>query len=515
MSVSEAAPKPAGPPRCATVLQRPAPAGLFWRLALLASVFICVLAAGIGARNRMPWSDEGLFSSASFNLARHGFLGTTVLESSGTGFTRIEQRTYWVMPLYLLGQALWYEFLPSDVLSTRAFTIVWAPLALFAFYVFLARLLPGSRAPALATCLLALSYVYIDNAGFARPDFMCCALGLCGLAAYVALRERRLKGALLLSNAFIAASGLTHPNGLFHLAGLLVVILWFDRRRLGLAEIAIASLPYALFGLGWGWYIAQDYRAFLDQMRSNGANNQRWTATLNPALIFWNEIRGRYLVAFGFVTRGWALVKAFALCAYLAAVAGCVASSRLRRQPAVRLVLLLLATYFVAMSVFNQKLSYYLVHIAPFYLALVAIWVTWLWTAYPGYRRAVVAGVLLLVGVEVGGVLLRAYKRSYMATQRPAMTFLLAHTRPNDRIVGTAALLYELQFDPRLRDDPYLGLRSGRAPDAIVIEPVYREFYEALRAGRPDELKKINERLSTYALAYRNAAYEVYLRSGL
>ncbi len=439
-------------------------------------------------------------------------MGTTVLESAGTGLTRIEQRTYWVMPLYLLGQALWYRFLPSDVFSTRAFTIVWAPAALFAFYVFLARLLPGSRAPALATCLLALSYIFIDNAGFARPDLMCCALGLSGLAGYVALRERHLKGALFLSNAFIAASGLTHPNGLFHAAGLLVVILWFDRRRLGVGAMAMGCLPYALFGLGWGWYIAQDYHAFVDQVGANGAGNERWTATLNPALILWNEIHGRYLVAFGFVTRGWALAKALTLCAYVAAAAGCAAIPGLRRQPAVRLLLALLATYFMAMSVFNQKLNYYLIHIVPFYLALLAVWVSWLWTAHPGYRRVVVAGVLLLVGVEVGGIFLRAYKRSYMATQRPAMAFLLAHTGPRDRIVGTAALIYELHFDPRLRDDPYLGLRSGREPDAIVIEPLYREFYQGWETRRPDALKQTNARLSLYKLAYRNDVYEVYLR---
>jgi hypothetical protein len=343
---------------------------------------------------------------------------------------------------------------------------------------------------------------------------MCCALGLCGLAAYAALRERHLKGALFLSNAFIAASGLTHPNGLFHAAGLLVVILWFDRRRLGVGAVAMGCLPYALFGLGWGWYIAQDYRAFLDQMGANGGGNDRWSATLNPALILWREIRDRYLVAFGLITRGWALLKAFALCEYLAAVAGCVTNPRLRRQPAVRLVLLLLAVYFVAMSVFNQKLNYYLIHIVPFYLALLAIWASWLWTTYPAYRRAVVAGILLLAGTEVGGILLRAHNRSYMATQRPALAFLLAHTGPHDRIVGTAALIYELHFDPRLRDDPYLGLRSGRDPDAIVIEPLYRDYYEGWETRKPDALKTTNERLSTYTLAYRNAAYEIYLRPG-
>jgi len=179
---------------------------------------------------------------------------------------------------------------------------------------------------------------------------------------------------------------------------LLTLVLWYDRRRLSLSGFIAAAAPCVLFGFVWILYVLQDYPAFVDQMRENGMNG-RWTRTLNPLAIVWNEIRERYLVAFGFVTGGFALAKAFALFAYLAAVAGCLASPRLRTRPSTRLLLLLLAVYFAAMSVFNQKLSYYLIHILPIYIALLSVWIVWLWDNYPRVRSLLAVAVILLTAI--------------------------------------------------------------------------------------------------------------------
>jgi len=115
------------------------------------------------------------------------------------------------------------------------------------------------------------------------------------------------------------------------------------------------------------------------------------------------------------------------------------------------------------------------------------------------------------VAVDTGGILLKAWQRSYMAAQRPAIQFVLAHAGPGSRIVGTAALIYGLGFDARLRDDPYLGLKSGKKPDVIVVEPIYRDLYEGWQPQRPADMQHIYERLSHYTLAYRRNGYEVYL----
>ena len=137
---------------------------------LFAAVILSLLLAAIAACYRAPWSDEGWFSSASYNLARHGFLGTTVLDPTDMRLTRIDRRTYWVMPLYLLGQALWLKLFPPTLFAVRSFTLLWIPLAVFSFYRFLWRVTSNARASALAACLLALSFIFIDNACFARPD---------------------------------------------------------------------------------------------------------------------------------------------------------------------------------------------------------------------------------------------------------------------------------------------------------------------------------------------------------
>jgi hypothetical protein len=481
---------------------------------MIAAVFISVSAVTLAARNRLPWPDEGWFSSASHNLAKHGFLGTTVLDSAGTGFTRIEQHTYWVMPLYLLGEALWYRIFPPTMFFSRAFTIVWIPFALGGFYVFLSRLLPDAATASLGVCLLGLSFVFLDSAGAARPDFLCATLGIWGLAAYLALREKSLAAALFAGNTLVAASGLTHPNGIFHLCGLVTLVLWYDRRRLSLRTLSAAAAPYLLLGSGWLIYILQDFPAFLDQIRANTVNNDRWTHAFNPFLIVWNEIRDRYVVAFGFQTRGFALAKTFALFAYLASVVGCLIDSRLRKQPSARLLLLLLAVYFCAMSVFNQKLSYYLIHIQPFYIAPLAVWCVHLWSAYSRARRSLAAALAVLVSMETAGIVMKAYQRSYTKPQRAMVQYVLANTAPRSHVVGSAAFIYEMNFDPRLCDDSYLGVKSGHTPDAIIIDRVYRDLYASLGKEHPAAVQKIKTRLAAYRLAYRNGDYEVYFPSG-
>lgn len=482
------------------------------RLLLVLAVALCVVLSSYAAYHRSPWSDEGWFSSASYNLATRGVMATTVMETAGTDYTRMDQRTYWVMPLFLLGQAAWYLIFPADLFWTRAFTILWIPFTLAAYYLLLRKLL-GAFTAAWASILLALTYHFIDNASFGRPDLMCLGLGLAGLAVYVMRRERHFTSAFFLANACMALSLFTHPNGVYHLGALAALVLLYDRRRLNLPALAAGAVPYLVLGAAWGLYAMQDPEAFRDQLRANGTNG-RWTQTLNPFAIVINEIRDRYLPAYGFVTRGSAVLKASALLAYLAGIAGVLASRELRRRPEARLMLLLVLVYFAEMSVFNQKLSYYLIHIIPFYAAVLALWLTWLWDRFPKLRLAVGAAVVLLIGVECAGIALRAFTRSYIPALRPAAEFVKSRTGPNDRIVATGALVYEFGFTDRLRDDMYVGLRSGRAPDVIVVENLYELTYAIWKDERREDMRRIRERIDSYELVYDHAGYKVYMKPG-
>jgi len=481
---------------------------------------LALLVAAYQALHRPPWSDEGWFSSSSYNLAYKGFFGNTVIEPSlmGKGLTRIHERTYWVTPAYLLVQAAWYKLVPPTVFGTRALSLIFALLALVSLYHFLEQLFPREGISALATLILGTSFVFLDNAGFARPDVMSMALGLAALAAYVTLRRRpRLTWALMSAHALVALSGLAHPNGIIHWAVLVLVILWLDRARLGWRDLLAAAAPYIVFGALWGLYILEDPQAFVEQMRANGADgsNSRSPKTWNPLQVVLYELRERYAVAFGLVTGGLSRLKLYALAIYFAALALCLVVEDLRRRPMVRLALAAWSVTFAIMCLFNQKLSVYLVHIVPWYAVLAGVAGVWLWNRASGRTRWLLAGALAgLLALEIGGIALKARTRSYIANQRQAITYVQSIARPHDRIFGTAALLYELNFDPRLLDDPLLGIRSGRMPDLIIIDKLlYQQFFDTLRE-RPQEYRQVMDRLASFIKLCQLGDYTIYARPG-
>jgi hypothetical protein len=206
------------------------------------------------------------------------------------------------------------------------------------------------------------------------------------------------------------------------------------------------------------------------------------------------------------------LLKTIVLAAYMAGIAIAIWSRDLRSNNGVRVVLILTAVYFASMSVFNQKLAYYLIHILPFYISLLAISITWIWSRAPRWRPVVVVSVMSLIALEIGGILLRAETRSYIAPENAAIQFIRQHAKSGDRIVGSSALIYGLEFDPRLKDDPYLGLKSGRMPDVVVIEDLYHIQFDGWTIVRPEDMARIRKRLAEFQLAYHSGQYEVYLR---
>ena len=476
-----------------------------------AALCIMIALSLLTAVTRAPWSDEGWFSSAAYNLATKGFPGTTVIEPSNAGLTRIDQHTYWTMPLYFPLQALWYKLAPSSIGSTRAFTLLMAVAGWFAFIGVLRGL--GIRGPvvsALAPTLLACDYVFIYNSAFARPDFQCFAFGLAGLAAYLNLRERNLAWALILGNAGVVLSTLSHPNGILHFAGLVFLVLRFDRRRLNFGLLALAALPYVIFGAGYALYIAQDPQAFADQMGSNGNGNGRWTTTLNPLALIWNEFRWRYYVAFGLATGGIVRLKLVVLLSFVAAIVGALFDRSFRAKPGIRELLWLILIYFGIQCVFNQKLDYYLVHIEWLYVALLASWVSWLWNQRPSWKPALAAWMLLLIAIPTSGLLIHARVRSYKADMGPALDYLREHAANAHLIFGTAALVFDMNFDPRLLDDSYLGVNSGRRADYIVVETIYHDYYAGWQYSRADDFRKIASRLAEYSLVYDRNGYRIY-----
>jgi hypothetical protein len=476
--------------------------------------------AAFAAYHILPYMDEGTFSSAAYNLSHRGFMGTTVLETAGTGLTRLDQHTYWVMPLYLVGQAIWMLVVTPSLFGVRLFSVAWIPVIVTALYVFMKRIGWSTAASLLSAALMALSFNVTDVAKNARPDMMCAALGWSAFAVFVSLREKSLLLAVCASNALVVLSGLTHPNGILYFAGLWLLILWFDRSRLRWSHFAAAMGPYLLGAALWSTYVLRDFPAFVDQMRAN--NDHRFGAvswsTNNlslPVQLIWGEIHDRYLVLFGVLSPihlSW--LKALALLTYVVALLIAVTTS-LRKRREIQLLVSLWLLFFGIQCVFNQKLGFYFVHIEPLYAAL-AGGVSVLLAA----RSRILTFTLpvwlsLIVGIQLASEVAKARTLSAVKSENEVASFLATRARSARLIMGSACLIHAMGYDPRYLDDRYLGVRSGKHSDVIILaDHLDQDLYADLRKQKPADWDAIRRRLDDYHLVSTLPGYEIYFASG-
>ncbi len=480
------------------------------RLTLLAAALFLLLAL-LTAFTRMPWIDEGLFADPGMNLAAHGFMGSPVIAGE-KNLTRIDQRTYWIMPLYPVLQGAWYKCAGFGLFSQRSLSILFGLLGLLSWYVFL-RKVAGGDVASLASVLLAFDYIYVTVASFGRNDIVSAAFGAASFAAYMLLREDRLQYAVLASHALLALSLFSHPNAVLWIAGSACLALYYDSKRLRPAHALVAAIPYLILAGAWTVYILQDLPAFLDQFGAN-ASYDRFASLRAP----WKSIRGeivsRYMVAFGMGGHssghsGPIMLKALVLAGYVLSVLAAVAIPALRRNPALRLLLLLLGVFFLIQCFFNQKLYLYLAHIVPLYDAVLAFVIVWLWSSRR-VPRFVLAGFLVLIAaVQAGGLSYRAGLDEYRRQYLPAVRFLRANLSPGALVSGSAALIYDLP-PGQLVYDRTLGYYNGRKPSFVVCEDAMDENIEGLRS-QPALYRFVRGRLAgEYDLVYRSTSFKIY-----
>lgn len=469
--------------------------------------------ATISARTKKPWSDEGWFASPAVNLLDRGFMGTTLFDDVGGHLAGLHQRTYWIMPLHVLCQAVWYKMFGFSIFSMRALSTFWAEVALLSWFCIGLKLL-GNRWTALfAAAVISVDYVFVTLSSFGRMDMMAASLGFAGLAAYLWLREGHIGWAMFAGHSFIAASIFTHPNGILHLAGLLFLMLYLDRSRISLRLVALAAAPYLFGSALWGVYILQSPHEFVAQLTWNAQGRM-----MSPLRAIWLEWSERYVQAFGLGQHaaghtGPIALKAFSLCAYIAAVAAALSVPAIRRQRGPRVLLLLLAIYFTILTFFNQKLTWYLVHIIPLYCVLLAVTCCYLWERGSPVTRALVACTVLgLFAIQVGGVLYRARLNEFDTQFLPAARFVTARLSRESHVVASAGLAFGIGFDDRLLDDPTLGYYRKVRPDMIVVDEIYRADFDGYRQHSPAIFQYIRQTLQDYRLIYDHGFYQVYTR---
>lgn len=494
--------------------------GRFVLLALIVVVYLTLAVASVLTKN--PLSDEGWFASPAVNLITNGSMGTLIIEPTGSCqvvnkpgavLRGLDQHTYWIMPLHILAQAAWYKVAGFSLASMRILSVAWGLVALLAWFS-IANTLAGNHKTALLVMLMiAVDFTFISVADIGRMDMMSAALGFAALAAYLSLRERNLKLAVLVSQGLVVASGLTHPNGLMAFAGVLFVAVYFDRRSIRARHLLIAAIPYALGAAAWAAYIIQSPGDFLDQVDANTSG--RIPGLTSPLTSIATEVKLRYLGAYGFAphSSGLAHLAILVLGVYAAAVVAAVSIRGIRQHKGYRALLMLTAIYVVIQTSFNQKLVYYLIHTVPMFAAILAILFQWCWTNRYVPRWMVAATACGLLLIQIGGSLHPVLRNPYHKNYLTAVDYLKRNSNAKTEVMGSAALGFGLGFTSGLVDDVLLGYHSGKRPDYIVVEDFYyRQAFENLRTAQPDAYRHITELLGQYRKVYDNSYYKIYAR---
>jgi hypothetical protein len=477
--------------------------------AVLAAGMIYVLLGVASALTKLPVCDEAWYANPAFNLSAGRSMGTTVLESAGTPLHGLDLHTYWVMPLYIVGQAFVYELFGPGLLQARLFSLAWGLVILAAWFVILRVLFEEKYIALLAVFVMAIDSYMIAVGSTGRSDMMCAGLGIAGIACYLALRPRNLSVALVASNALVAASGLTHPNGTLYLASLLFLVWSLDRHNVRWIHVGAGAAPYLIGAAIWSAYILQNPGDFIAQFGGN-ARVRASGMTSAWAVITREGLRYANAYGLGSGSTGLARVKIVVLLAYLSGIAGVSLTPRLRRQPASRLLLSMTGLTFVLMVLIEgAKQDWYLVHILPFFGALLAVW-----TVHCLKHRVLPVGIVALgmsgfVLVNVGLVGWLFHRADYQRRYLPVVEFLRA--KPNDRasVIGTGELGFQIGFD-RVSDDTRLGFYSGKRPDLIVVEDIYEGWFRKHQTREPDVYRHVRKMLAGARKVFDNGQYRVY-----
>jgi 4-amino-4-deoxy-L-arabinose transferase-like glycosyltransferase len=492
-------------------------------MALLAVLAVYLLFAGWMARAEFVWSNEAWFASPALNLIHRGYLGTTILEGKGTWLEGIDSHTYWIPPLYPLLQSFWYRLFGFSLLTLRSLSIVAGAAFLLAWYAILARLAANRAVALFAFAITASDARFLTFAELGRPDALCAALGVLAWAVYLHWRERFLFRAILAGNTLAAAACLTHACGTLYAAGLLLLTLYFDRRRLGWRAVPCVAVPYLAALAAWGAYILQSPSQFRTQFfgNINGIGKEftgvsRMKGLVSPLAALKAELTLRYGAAFGrFATHFADRVTLLTLLIYVLAVVACLLTPSIRRHRGYRALLLLGALDYLALGIFDGfKSSGYLIHTIPIACALLAIYLHFLFSRLrqKALTVALAAVILLFAALQVNALHRSLFVTPERWDYENAVAFVRRAGSPSN-MIAAGEFAFAFGFDSGMVDDLRLGYFTGRRAPLIVANTIYLGWFEQSAVLAPPIHAYMLQLLrDEYRVAFRNAGYTIYQR---
>lgn len=499
------------------------------RLILAFVIGLSMLLSILEILTKRPWCDEAWFASAAYNLAQRGFLGITVLDPHGFPFAHlvagIDRYTFWVMPGYLLVQAALCKLFGMHLFVFRALSTLCSVVALSAWYYILLSLTHRKRVALLAVYLLGVEQYFLRAAASGRMDMMCLTLSLVSVALYLRFRAN-FQQALLIAACGLAAALFTHPNACFGILLLTIIVLSYDRHKLTVRSLLLASLPFVVLGAAWVSYVLRAPQFFASQLAAQTAIPHRFALSLNLIAVVYEELVLRYKPAYKLGSGSFPIgLEQLPFFIYIAAVALAASIPAVRRQPGVRPILIGAVSSF-ALLCFLQKNTYYIAYTLPLFTALVAIVALWLWNQSRAGRWSVSLLIPALVGINVGLVAMHAIHNDYQNRYMNAVNFLSKNASPGSLTMGSGELAFKLGFDGQIVDDARLGYISGKRPDLIVLEGQYCGYWFPWFAyGEQDSFLYIRSLLKNdyriiydqtrdgyVALSILDSPYQVYQR---
>jgi len=466
---------------------------------------------------RSPWWDEGMLADPAHNLARSGVLGSTVASGKGhpmvRDFVGYERYTFWTVPLYLVALAGWIKLFGFSIVTIRLLSVILAEGLLLAAYFIVSRLTRSRLAGLAAALLVGTDYTVILSAATARMDMMATALGFGALAVYLALRERSLKLAAFAGGAFAAASCYTHPVGVLHSGGLVLMAIYLDGRRLRWTHFALGLIPYLLFTALWAVYISQAPRIFLAQIEAHAG--YRLGGFVSPVKAILGDLKYRYVWYFmpqksGVVGR----FKLVALLGYLGGILTAALIPSIRRAPGVKLLLLLAALYYVELALVDgERVPHYMVHVITMWALLLGAVAGHAWSRGLVSKRALAAVLGVFIACQIAGTAIKIRANTYRNDYLRMIAFVREHSTPESLVMGPSEMQFRLGADRKLVDDARLGGLTGDSPDVVVLDP-FHPGPQHFEKREPDMARHVSAVLMRFRLSATFGAYKVYLPAG-
>ncbi len=148
-----------------------------------------------------------------------------------------------------------------------------------------------------------------------------------------------------------------------------------------------------------------------------------------------------------------------------------------------------------------------------FYIALLAIALTWLWNKSGAGKTVVTLAILGIMTIGAAGSVQRMRLDGWGHYQN-AVAYMKQHAGPNDLVVGSQELGFLLGFTPNFRDDWGIRVAHGRAPRFIFMEDIYTERYQTEMIQKTPEYPAAIERLKEYKPVFQDEGFKVWSGAG-